>query len=485
MKIKDTLSGKKVNLKKKGTKNLFVCGPTVYDYSHIGHARTYLAFDLIVRYLRHLGFKIKYVQNITDIDDKIINRAKERKKSPFQLAEEFENAYFQDMKNLGITSVDHYVRATDVIPEIISQVEKLMEKGFAYQTETGIYFKVRNFKEYGKLSNQNIDALKSGARIEPGEDKEDPLDFALWKFPKSKKKIEGKEPVIKDGEPLWKSPWGWGRPGWHIEDTAISEKYFGHQYDIHGGAEDLKFPHHESEIAQQEAASGKKPFVKIWMHTGFLTINGKKMSKSLYNFLTIRDFLKKHSPEVLRFMIFSHHYRSRFDYTPQSAEEAKETLKNLTNLAAKLKFISKKSKESGKNKKAEEEIKKTGKEFREAMADDLNTPQALAAIFGLIKRQEKEIWNLSRKETKEIRKFIVQTFKIFGITLKTPKIPRKIRKLSRQREKSRSNKQFIQSDKLRKKIQELGYEVEDTPLGPFIKYNPNGQKESKTSSSGH
>ncbi|HMB17653.1 MAG TPA: cysteine--tRNA ligase, partial [Candidatus Paceibacterota bacterium] len=312
MKIQDTLRDKKIEIKKDKENHMFVCGPTVYDYSHIGHARTYLVFDLFVRYLKSQDFKIKYVQNITNIDDKIIERGKKQNKNPLKIADKFEKKYYQDMENLGIDTVDHYVKATDVIPEIISQVKKLIEKDFAYQTKTGIYFKVRKFKDYGKLSNQDIDALKSGSRVKTAEDKEDPLDFALWKLnqPKSKIKPDKKQPIFINNEPAWKSPWGWGRPGWHIEDTAISEKFFGPQYEIHGGAEDLKFPHHESEIAQQEAASGKKPFVKIWMHTGFLTVESKKMGKSLHNFITIRDFLKNHAPETLRFMVMSHHYRS-------------------------------------------------------------------------------------------------------------------------------------------------------------------------------
>lgn len=469
MKIKDTLTGKKIELEKKGVKKLFVCGPTVYDYSHIGHARTYLAFDIIVRYLKHIGFKVRYIQNITDVDDKIIGRARENEESPSDLARRFEKEYLRDVKDLKIESVDRYVRATEVIPEIIFQIETLEKKGFAYKTESGVYFKVREFKEYGKLSKQNIDALESGSRIEPGEEKEDPLDFALWKLPKDKGDFnKGKGPIVINGEPLWPSPWGWGRPGWHIEDTAISEKYFGPQYDIHGGAEDLKFPHHESEIAQQEAASGKKPFVKIWMHTGFLTINGKKMGKSLKNFTTIREFLKDHSPEILRFMVLSHHYRSPVDYTPKSIKETEGVLKNLEDFMGKLLFVSKNSR-SGKKVSLEEEIKETENSFREAMKDDFNTPKALGLIFKLVKSSETKIWDLSRRDALKLKNFLTETFKTFGFDLKTPKIPRKIRSLSREREKSRGNKQFIHADLLRKKIHELGYEAEDTPLGPFIK----------------
>jgi cysteinyl-tRNA synthetase len=473
MKIKDTLTGEKINLEKKGVKHLFVCGPTVYDYSHIGHARTYLAFDIAVRYLRHSGIKIKYVQNITDVDDKIINRAKEKNISPFELSCKFEEEYFKDMKRLGINSVNHYVRATNVIPEIIAQIKKLEDKGYAYKTETGIYFKVRKFKDYGKLSNQNIDALESGARVKPEESKEDKLDFALWKFPKSKEEINEKNgPVIKNGEPLWPSPWGWGRPGWHIEDTAISEKYFGPQYDIHGGAEDLKFPHHESEIAQQEAASGLKPFVKIWMHTGFLNIGGEKMSKSLNNFLTIQDFLKEYSPKTFRFMILSHHYRSRFDYTPELIKKTKRTLKNLENFIEKTYFVSKKAKRFSKKTNIKEEIQETKKLFEEAMEDDLNTPKALGYIFKLIRKSENQIWELNRKDALRLKKFLVKTFKVFGFNFKElgeqSKEKKRAEIISKKREIFRSNKQFIKADELREKIHGLGYKIEDTPLGPFV-----------------
>ncbi|MEK7146691.1 MAG: cysteine--tRNA ligase, partial [Patescibacteria group bacterium] len=280
LKIYNTLSGKKESLKKPANRalKLFVCGPTVYDYSHIGHARTYLFFDIFARYLKSLGFKTFYLQNITDIDDKIINRANREKKNISAVARFFEKEYYRDMKTLAVESVDCYGKAGDFIKEIQRQIQTLVKKGFAYKTKNGVYFEVKKFKNFGKLSRQNLNALRPGWRIEPDPGKKDPLDFALWKFSEQK--------------PYWPSLWGKGRPGWHIEDTAITGKIFGSQYDLHGGGNDLKFPHHEAEIAQAESASGKKPFVKIWLHTGFLLVNGEKMSKSLGNFITIKDFLK-------------------------------------------------------------------------------------------------------------------------------------------------------------------------------------------------
>ena len=297
LKIYNTLSGKKERLiKPKGRPlRLFVCGPTVYDYSHLGHARTYLAFDIIVRYLNFQGFKVFYVQNITNIDDKIINRAKRLKKQPLALANFFEKKFYEDMKNLKITSVDKYARASDFIPQIIKQIQTLIKKGHAYKIEgDGYYFDLKTFPDYGKLSKRTVlEAEDAVSRIDEGVAKRNKGDFALWKLTNEKSS--------------WPTPLGQGRPGWHIEDTAISESFFGPQYDLHGGANELKFPHHEAEIAQQESASGKKPFVKIWIHTGVLFINGKKMSKSLKNFISIHDFLKNKDANLLRWIVLNHH----------------------------------------------------------------------------------------------------------------------------------------------------------------------------------
>lgn len=451
--IYNTLTDKKEQLLKTGKQvNLFVCGPTVYDFSHLGHARTYIAFDTIVRYLRQSGYKIYYLQNITDIDDKIIHRAEEDKKDVKTIARRFEKEYLKDMKALNVASVDKYARASAHIKEIQSQIERLIGKGFAYQTKNGVYFEVKKLPDYGKLSRQNLDELRSGYRIEPDQDKKDPLDFALWK--------------TAENDPVWKSPRGDGRPGWHIEDTAITEKIFKNlQYDIHGGGIDLKFPHHECEIAQSEAISGKKPFVKLWMHTGHLLVNGEKMSKSLGNFVTIREFLKYNSPMVLRFIMLSHHYRSPIDYSESLATQASHTLNNLEYTIQKLDFVSRKTTNtSGKKLINTEEYKKR---FEDAMQDDFNTPEAIAALFSLVNDINPYIYKISKKEALNVGKFIKKTISGLGIELKPRKTPQKIEKMAAEREMLRSHQQFTQADALRKKIESLGYKVEDTPLGPL------------------
>ncbi len=455
IKVYNTLSGQKEDLPKTRPLRLFVCGPTVYDYSHIGHARTYLAFDIIVRYLRHKEMPVFYLQNITDIDDKIIERAKKNNKRPAEISKFFEKEYYRDMEKLGVSSVSKYAPASKFIKEIKDQVSTLIKKGFAYQTLTGVYFEVKKFKDYGKLSKQNLEALKPGYRIDPNPEKKDPLDFALWKIKK--------EPF----EPSWLSPWGEGRPGWHIEDTAISEKFFGPQYDLHGGAMDLKFPHHESEIAQQEAASGLKPFVRIWMHTGFLILkSGEKMSKSLGNFITINDFLKKYPAEILRFIVASHHYRSPIEYDDGLAEQAEQSLLNIKLFLGRLSL----KRQGGQiNSKWAEAVKMAGQQFEIAMENDFNTPDAIASLSKLINQIEPDIWDLNKNEAGLIQKFISEKTRILGFDLpKTAKIPLKIRWLARKRELYRSHKQFIKADDLRKKLEALKYKIEDTPKGPLI-----------------
>ena len=321
MEVYNTLSRRKEFLpepEEQRKLRLFVCGPTVYDYAHIGHARTYIFFDFFAKYLRSKGYEVNYLQNITDIDDKIIARAAERDEAPAKLAKEFTEKYFEDMRVLGVDAVTTYAPATKFITQIALQVERLVDKGFAYEIKNdGWYFDISKDVDYGKLSGRTAAQAEDGvSRIDDSENKRNKGDFCLWKF-------------SKPGEPVWNTRLGAGRPGWHIEDTAISEYYFGPQYDIHGGADDLKFPHHEAEIAQQESASGLKPFVKFWVHTGFLLVDGKKMSKSSGNFITVREFLKKYPPEILRWLALSHHYRSPLDYSDDDAEQAKSALQNI------------------------------------------------------------------------------------------------------------------------------------------------------------
>lgn len=458
LRVYNTLSGEKDDLpesKDQKKIRLFVCGPTVYDYLHIGNARTYIFFDFFGKYLRSQGYDVKYVQNITDVDDKIIKRAAEENKKPEELAQFFTDAYFEDMKALGVDAVSEYAPATKFITQIVAQVERLIEKGFAYKIEgDGWYFDIAKDADYGKLSHRTVeDAEDSTSRIDEAVGKRNKGDFALWKFSKA-------------GEPSWNTKLGAGRPGWHIEDTAISEFYFGPQYEIHGGGVDLKFPHHEAEIAQQESASGKKPFVKLWMHTGALLAEGKKMSKSLGNYVTIREFLKNHPPEILRWLTLAHHYRSPIDFSDESARQAKAAIATITMFLAKLAWIKNQTDEG--QQETDAAIKETELAFAKALADDLNTPKAIAHIFEIISKMNNAVWTLDVDASIKLQKYIKEKLTILGFSFTLPQIPRKIEQLAEEREQSRSSKQFEQSDRLRREINDLGYDIEDTPKGPFL-----------------
>jgi len=479
--VYNTLSGKKEKIMKPAGRplQLFVCGPTVYDDAHLGHARTYIFFDLFVRYLRSRGWNVFYLQNITDIDDKIIARARKEKKNPLVLARFFEKRYREDMKKLGIASVNRYAPATKFIPEIIRQVQTLIKKGYAYKTSDGYYFNIGKFKDYGKLSRRTaLQAEDAVSRIDESVEKIDKGDFALWKFVPGKSarfdkisqnmNLPARMKII-NGEPAWVTPLGAGRPGWHIEDTAISEKFFGPQYDLHGGGIDLKFPHHEAEIAQQEAASGKTPFVKIWMHVGFLLVGGEKMAKSLKNFITIRKFLKKNPADVLRFIILAHHYRSPINFTDELVRQARLSLETLRAFSAKMDFIARHRRRGAIGSKIKKTITETEEKFRDFLADDFNTPGALAELFKFISTVEKNAFQLTAAEAAAAKKFILENLALFGLKIKTPPIPPEIKALLRKRELFRRNKQFKSADLLRKKLTRVGYEVEDTPLGPFIR----------------
>ncbi len=419
-------------LKEKEVK-FFVCGPTTYNYIHLGNAKTYTQFDMIANYLRYKGYKVKYIQNITDIDDKIIKRAQESKEDPLRFADQFYQAYLHDTKNLGITSVSKYIKATMRIKEIISQVKRLLSKGYAYKISNGIYFDLSKDKEYGKLSGRTVlEAEDATSRIDNSEEKRNKGDFCLWKFSKPE-------------EISWKSSLGNGRPGWHIEDTAITEKEFGPQYDIHGGAVDLIFPHHEAEIAQMESISGKKPFVKYWLHTGFLDMEKEKMSKSIGNIITLREALKKWDKSTIRFLFASSHYKSRLNFSEELMDQAKNSLQRINDFIRSL------------NKKDNKLLlNKLKKEFENAMDDDINTPKAFAAIFDFINKSNKE--NNGGKVTLKLFKEIDKIFKIF--TFKE-KIPKEIVLLAEKREKARANKDWSNADKLRQEIQSKGYLIED------------------------
>jgi cysteinyl-tRNA synthetase len=432
---------------------LFVCGPTVYDLSHIGHARTYIAFDVVARTLRKFGHPLEYLVNITDIDDKIINRANEAKREFSDVAKEFENEFYTDMERLGIDSVSQYARASDFIPQILKQIRELEQHGFAYKTGSGVYFRVKNFKDYGKLSRQNLDEIKSGARVEADEEKEDPADFVLWK-------------AAKPGEPTWDSPWGPGRPGWHIEDTAITYSLFGPQYDIHGGGIDLIFPHHESEIAQNEAAYDVKPLATYWMHSGHLNIKGVKMSKSLGNFITIRDILEKTSPEALRLLVLQSHYRSPFDYDESLLGQAEASLERLTGFRNRLEHA-----RTGKGGKLQRRIAEAQEAFDTALANDVDTPAAIAVLFDVVRDVNPMIedGSLSPQDRDRVLGFLRETDGVLGIIPgKQVSAPDDVIALAEKREEARKSRDFDASDTLREQIRMMGWEVEDTDQGPRL-----------------
>lgn len=425
-----------------GKVKFFVCGPTVYDYSHLGHGKTYTQFDFIVKYLRSRGYKVNYLQNITDIDDKIIKKASENGQTWEKLSREFEEKYKQDMEALHNNAVTKFARATDYIDQIVNQVKVLMEKGFAYQISDGIYYEVSKFGDYGKLSGRTeLKEEDSVSRIDENDEKRGWNDFCLWKF-------------SKEGEPFWETELGKGRPGWHIEDTAITETEFGPQYDVHGGAVDLIFPHHEAEIAQIEAASGKKPPVRYWMHTGFLNINSIKMSKSKGNFTTIRLALEEYDYKVLRFLFLSSHYRSTLDFTPDILEQAKNSLRRIEDYISRID----KDIEDDEEKAAVEELRK--KVFM-ALDDDLDTPTAMAAIFEFIRVRNSMgvLGKHSYDFFEEVNKFF--DFLDFG----EKEIPQNILQLADERQKARENQNWGESDRIREEIIRAGYMVEDLPNG--------------------
>lgn len=463
---------------------LFVCGPTVYDDAHIGHGRTYISFDTIKRYLEFKGYSVFYLQNITDIDDKIINRAKESGIDSKLLAEKFEKRFIEDMAALNVNGVNYFARATDHMDEILDQIQRLIDKGYAYVTETGVYFEVAKFKDYGKLSNRKLEDLETH-RIDIDSSKKSPNDFALWK---------NREAPEYAGEPVWDSPWGKGRPGWHIEDTAITEKYFGPQYDIHGGGLDLIFPHHDSEIAQMEAVSGKEPLVQYWMHTGFLNVSGEKMSKSLGNFITIRELLKEYSGDTFRLFVLLTHYRSPIDFSEVSLHQAERNVSRIKNYLEKLDekidgFFQKGNVSDDIAKLADlseselfEELLNYDyyesnysplvegvNEFFTSMDDDFSTPKAIASIFTFIKQSNKDLEEdeIIIDDLLAIKHWFADISQILGINFFDYKDQTSgneeelLNIIADVRLKLRAEKQYELSDEIRDKLIALGIEVSD------------------------
>jgi len=440
---------------------MFVCGPTVYDQSHIGHARTYLAYDIIVRYLRAKGYSVFYLMNITDIDDKIISKANSLGQNPLLLADKLTKDFLQDMKSLGIESVNLYAKASEHISEIVDQISDLVDKGFAYQVEGDVFYDVSRFADYGKLSRQNTDQLVMH-RIDPDPKKKNIIDFALWKSQ-------------KPGEPAWDSPWGKGRPGWHIEDTAITTTYFGPSYDLHGGGLDLIFPHHEAEIAQAEAATGKKPLVKYWIHSGLLTVSGTRMGKSMGNFVTIKDALLTHEPETLRLYYAMSHYRSQLEYSESGIAQAEQVLEKIRSVYNQFKTLFDNSEIAETRPETEAEIRKTisgaRQNFDEAMDDDFNTPRALASIIAYAK--EISLYAGGELNNRTIAE-IVDTFDYFGsvfgiLRSGSATLDRSFEKLLNLlleiREETRKNGDWETSDRIRNSLSAVGVIVEDTASG--------------------
>lgn len=461
MRLYNTLTRKKEEFHPIDEKEvkMYSCGPTVYNYFHIGNARPFIIFDTLRRYLEYKGYNVKFVQNFTDIDDKMIKRANEEGITVKELADKFINEYFVDAKGLGIKEATLHPRATENIDAIIEMIKKLEEKGFAYNVDGDVYFSARKFTEYGKLSHQSLEDLELGARIDVDERKKDPMDFALWK-------------AQKPGEPAWDSPWGKGRPGWHIECSAMANKYLGETIDIHSGGQDLVFPHHENEIAQSEAANGK-PFARFWLHNGFINVDGEKMAKSKGNFFTVRDIAKTFDYEVIRFFMLSAHYRSPINFSAELLEQAKNGLERIYNCLDNLEYL-KEHAQAEKITDSERELQNRllgiKAKFIEAMDDDINTADAIAAIFDIVKEVNTNI-NATSNSSKEIIDFSLSLIKelggVLGIAQKSRQkvLDKEIEELIERRQKARKEKDWKTADEIRDKLKEMGIILEDTPQG--------------------
>jgi cysteinyl-tRNA synthetase len=458
LKVYNTLSRKKEELipVKEGEVKIYACGPTVYNYFHIGNARPFVVFDTLRRYLQYRGFKVTFVQNFTDVDDKMINRAREEGTTVKELGEKYINEYYRDASGLNILPADIHPRATEHIGDITALIEKLIEKGLAYESGGDVYYSVPSFKGYGRLSGQSLEELEMGARIEVGEQKHDPMDFALWK-------------AKKEGEVSWPSPWGEGRPGWHIECSAMSMKYLGETFDIHGGGMDLIFPHHENEIAQSEGATGK-PFAKYWMHNGYINVDNKKMSKSLGNFFTVRDIAAEYDLAVVRFFILSAQYRNPVNFSKDLMEQAKSAYERIQNCRENLKYVMEHGAEGGEGETADI-LQKYELKFIEAMDDDLNTADAIGGIFEMVKDLNLHFTENGKKQAaKESLAMLDRLLNVLGVLKKDEDgaIPEAVLKLAEERGAARKAKDFKKADSLRDEIKALGYEVKDTPDGVKI-----------------
>jgi len=485
LRVYNTMAGRKEEFVplRPGKVGMYVCGVTVYDYCHIGHARANIVFDVIYRYLKFAGFEVNYVRNYTDVDDKIINRANERGIDSRQLAEEFIRAFDEDMAALGLDLPTHQPKATEFIPQIIGIVQRLIERGLAYAAGGDVYFAVEKFTGYLKLSKRNMEEMQAGARIAPGEQKRHPMDFALWK-------------AAKPGEPSWDSPWGPGRPGWHIECSAMSSSLLGDTFDIHGGGRDLIFPHHENEIAQSEGASGK-PFARYWLHNGFVNVNQEKMSKSLGNFFTIRDILQKYDPEVVRFFILTAHYRSPIDFSDQNLEDARaglsrfyESLKAAGEILESRPVPSQLTCPVIKDEEREiyDRIEALEDRFAEAMNDDFNTALAIGHLFEAVRGMNRLITenrfdecSLSLAVLRDARRKLLKLGGVLGLFTSDPAgwltrsqaegleatglTPEAIEQLITERRQARQERNFARADAIRDELAAKGIELLDSKEG--------------------
>ncbi len=465
-----------------GHVKLYVCGITAYDYCHIGHARSTLVFDMVVRYLRYRGYKVTFVRNFTDIDDKIIHRAHRLQEEPAELAQRFIDAFHEDMDALGVARPDLEPRATRHVAEMIAMVQELLDRDMAYCASGDVYFRVERFSEYGRLSGRNLDDMQAGARVEVNSSKEHPMDFVLWKG-------------AKPGEPQWDSPWGPGRPGWHIECSAMSRKYLGEVFDIHGGGKDLVFPHHENEIAQSCGATDKD-FAKLWMHHGFVTIREEKMSKSLGNFLTIREILQRYQPEVLRLFIFSAHYRSPIDFNENALQDARAGLERLYNCVQRLESLPERGIEAAGCITPQEAAQVTGLQsrFQQAMDNDFNSAQAIGTLFDAVKQLNQLMERLPEQPAAgdlALLRAAAADLRILGAVLGLLQMPvwqkegresgrlerlgiteEEIAELIQRRAQARAAKDWAASDAIRDGLLARGIGLKDGPRGTEWEFVP-------------
>jgi len=441
---------------------IYVCGITPYDETHLGHARAYVTFDVIRRYLEYSGYEVRHVQNITDIDDKIINKSRELGINTKELVDKYTESYFEVMDKLNVRRASDYPKATENIEGMVRWIGGLVDRGFAYILEDGVYFEVDKFKDYGKLSGRKKESLEAGARVEVDINKRDPLDFVLWK-------------KAKVGEPAWDSPWGKGRPGWHIECSVMSTKYLGEQFDIHGGGLDLEFPHHENEIAQTEALTGKVPWVKYWVHNGFVNINQQKMSKSLGNFFTLKEIYEQYDPMVVRLFLLSTHYRSPLNFSDAQLKESQAAYHKIVKTIEDLDFLISKvaPTEEVEVKETRDELADLEEKFKMAMDDDFNTAAATGVIFETVHFINEHIKEekIDRDSLKADQEKLLEFCEVLGLKISYTKVaglkltPEAIEDQLAEREAARKGKDFKKADRLREELLASGIMIEDTPYG--------------------